>query len=76
MSKNKPVFPYPDAEIGTENEIVHNRFGGGSIELNPEEVACYDVIMGAEAMGLHKVMQKGIDWFIKTNVKAYMTLLD
>tara|TARA_Y100000310_G_scaffold319279_1_gene374379 strand:- start:567 stop:791 length:225 start_codon:yes stop_codon:yes gene_type:complete len=69
-------FPFPDAEIGEEPEVVHNRFGGDSIELTPKEVAVYDVIMGAETLGQYDVMRKGIDWFIETNIKAYMTLLD
>ena len=33
-------------EIGTEREIVQNRFGGDSVDLGPVEVALYDFFMG------------------------------
>ena len=36
-----------DGYIGTESEYVKNPFTGEGIELNPLEVAIYDLIMGA-----------------------------
>jgi hypothetical protein len=62
--------------VGTENEVVHNRFGGGSIELEPIAVALYDYIMGCEAMNDFKGMQLGLNIFRKNWVEAYMVLLD
>ena len=74
MKKTK--LPYPDLWIGEESEVVQNRFGFGSIELTPEEVAVYDCLMGFERLGMYEQMQKGITWFIKNNIKAYQVLLD
>jgi hypothetical protein len=69
-------LPYKDMMIGEEPEIIQNPYSGVKIELNPIEVAVYDTIKGLEMFGKYKQMQKGIDWFIKNNVKAYMALLD
>ena len=69
-------LPYNDMMIGEEPEIIQNPYSGAKIELNPIEVAVYDTIKGLEMFGKYKQMQKGITWFIKNNIKAYMTLLD
>jgi hypothetical protein len=75
--------------IGTEKEIVRNRFGGDSIELKPEAVALYDFIIGAEFMlytqqnltneTIKEAEEKFFiakDIFIKNWPNAYMILLD
>ena len=69
--------------IGTESETVKNGLTGVSYELTAEEVAVYDVCMGAqltaEFFGLEEAyeeVQKCISWFIKNNPSAYMALLD
>lgn len=36
-----------DGTIGEENEFIKNPFTGDGIELNPLEVAIYDLTMGA-----------------------------
>ena len=75
MSK-QPKCPFKDAIVGTESEIISNPFTGQSCELTPDAVATYDVLKGAEMMGQHKLVRKGIDWFIKNYTKEYMILLD
>jgi hypothetical protein len=55
---------------------VENPFSGESVMLSPDEVAVYDYVKGCELIGDYKNLQKCIDWFIKNNTQAYMTLLD
>ena len=62
--------------VGTETEVVENRFGGESIELEPLAVAVYDYIMGCEAMNNQKGMMLGLGMFRKNWAEAYMVLLD
>jgi hypothetical protein len=63
--------PYID-EVCT----ITNPFSGDSIEVDGEEAAVYDVIMGANMTGRYDLVRKGCDWFRKYNAKAYMVLLD
>ena len=73
-------------ELYTEGEIVTNRFGGQSIELNNVELSMYDFIMGATSVmemqglsadeGMMTDLRKGLDWFRMENAEAYMVLLD
>ena len=42
----------------------------------PNELAMYDLIMGAQMMGEYKLMNKGLSWFRSANPEAYMVLLD
>ena len=75
----------------TEGDIVTNIFSGEEYYLNRNELAIYDFIMGAqytievvykdrweapEVSAIQKDMIRGLDWFRKTNPKAYMVLLD
>ena len=87
MSKTKEKQPIPkwfDGEIYDKGAVVQNRFGGESCELNALELSIYDFIIGASDMaelGMHHDklitdLRKGLDWFKKYNVKAYMVLLD
>ncbi len=69
-------LPYEGMIIGTESEVVKNKFGSGECTLEPEAVAVYDVIQGAELMGLYGEMQKGMQWFRKNYPEEYMILLD
>jgi len=34
-------------EVGTKDEVIENRFGGGSIKCSPVQVALYDWFLGA-----------------------------
>ena len=84
--KERPMPLYK--KVDALEEI--KQFSGASIELDPQEIAVYDVIMGStmtaekmsaqgehkQAERLYKDVRKGIDWFIKHNPKAYMVLLD
>ena len=63
-------------QVGSKPETVKNRFSGESVELEPQAVAMYDAIMGAETLELYNMMQEGLTWFRKYHPKAYMTLLD
>ena len=71
----KDIFP-GIMILDDEPVRVENPFSGESIMLSPDEVAVYDYLKGCELIGDYKNLQKGIDWFIKNNTKAYMTLLD
>ena len=72
-------------ELYEEGAEVTNRFGGDSCYLNNVELSMYDFVIGSsivmEMSGGYKhtnvnELRKGLDWFRKNNVEAYMTLLD
>jgi len=65
-----------DMEIYESGATCSNPYTGQKVELNNVELSLYDLIKGAEMLGKWKIVKDGIDWFIKNNVKAYMTLLD
>ena len=76
MKTKTTKLPFEVTIYDKEPVEVQNRFGGASVMLEPEAVAVYDVIMGAERLGLYKEMQKGLDWFRKNHPDEYMVLLD
>ena len=47
MSKIQKIPKWFNGTIGTENETISNPFTGESIELNPLEVAIYDLVIGS-----------------------------
>jgi len=55
---------------------VTNPFSGESYILEPDAVAVYDAIKGAEYTKDYDQMRKGLDWFKEYEPKAYMVLLD
>tara|TARA_R100000995_G_scaffold84014_2_gene61461 strand:- start:288 stop:572 length:285 start_codon:yes stop_codon:yes gene_type:complete len=74
-------------EVYHRGDIVRNPFSGEEFELTAEELSMYDFIKGAEfVMQMNKghvstskmidEFHKGIRWFSKNNIKAYMALLD
>jgi len=65
-----------ECQVGYESETVSNPFSGNEAELQPDALAVYDVIKGAESMGLHGTVRKGLSWFIKYYPKEYSILLD
>jgi hypothetical protein len=65
-----------DCQVGTHKEIVANRFSGETIELQPDAVAVYDTIIGAEHLGYYKTVQQGLSWFRQHYPSEYMVLLD
>ena len=67
---------FSDAYVGENSEIVSNPFTGESCELTPEAVAVYDIVKGAEMLGLYNKVRIGLDWFRKNYTAEYMILLD
>ena len=55
---------------------VANPFSGEKVMLEPIAVAVYDCIKGAEMLGEHETVQKGIDWFAEHYPEEYGVLLD
>jgi len=55
---------------------VTNPFSGEKVMLEPIAVAVYDCIKGAEMLGEHDTVQKGVDWFIEHYPEEYGVLLD
>ena len=84
--KNKQQLPkWFRGELYEEGATVRNRFSGEEYELNNVELSMYDFIIGStmvlEMTGGYKhtdvdKLRKGLDWFRKNNVEAYMVLLD
>ena len=84
--KSKQQLPkWFEGDIYEEGAVVRNRFSGEEYELNNVELSMYDFVMGATIaceMGMfntpHHIqeLRKGLDWFRKNNIKAYMVLLD
>jgi|TARA_R110000803_G_scaffold131445_1_gene198723 hypothetical protein len=55
---------------------VINQFSGESCMLEPDAVAVFDSIKGAEITKEYDMAQKGLIWFRKYFPKEYMILLD
>ena len=63
--------------LKNEKEFVRNPYTGNGVYLTPLQVAIYDYIKGAEAIGSkNKDYQTGISMFKKYWSKEYMILLD
>jgi hypothetical protein len=75
MNKKIPAS-FAGLSVGTRSEIVKNRFSGDAVELEPEALAMYDAIMGAEALGMYDMFHEGLKWFRMNHPKAFMILLD
>tara|TARA_Y100000289_G_scaffold51562_1_gene52736 strand:- start:106 stop:366 length:261 start_codon:yes stop_codon:yes gene_type:complete len=86
MTETKQILPkWFNGELYTDGGIVSNPFTGVEVELTAEELSMYDFIKGAEYYmaisgkqndKLADDMHKGLTWFAKNNIEAYMTLLD
>ena len=83
MAKEKKL-PF-ECVVLDHPEVIKNPFSGESIELQPDAVAVYDSIKGAEFLaqgiddGGHPLwvkVREGLDWFRKHYPKEYMVLLD
>ena len=74
----KTIFDtFPGIAIyDTEPVEVQNPFSGETAILTPEEVAVYDYLKGCELVGDYTGLRRGLEWFMKKNPDAYMTLLD
>ena len=80
-------LPFECDILDKEPVEIQNPYTGQGIVLEPDAIAVYDCIKGAEMMahaqniddGAHELWQtvrKGLDWFIKYEPKAYGVLLD
>jgi hypothetical protein len=91
MKKLNKLPKWFNGTIYDTGEIVTNPFSGEEYKLTNLELSMYDFIMGAQmTFAVHqerqpntpisekliKDFEKGLDWFRKTNAKAYMVLLD
>lgn len=78
-----------DPALYTEGDVVQNPFSGETYELNADELAMYDYIMGLQftidrrggvfnprTRDCQKDLAKGLAWFRTHNAAAYMVLLD
>jgi len=72
----EPNPPFEVEIIDTKPVEVKNPFSGQTATLQPTAIAVYDCIKGAEALGEHDTVEKGIDWFITHYPKEYGILLD
>ena len=84
----KPKCPFKDAMVSEKPETISNPFTGQKCVLDPEAVATYDVIKGAEqiaSMGMlnekrteqmWEEVRVGLDWFKEHYPEEYMILLD
>tara|TARA_R100000808_G_C2099999_1_gene117400 strand:- start:657 stop:908 length:252 start_codon:yes stop_codon:yes gene_type:complete len=67
-----------------KGDIVTNPYSGVEVELTATELSMYDFLKGAEmcfelGMQNEKILNdfnKGLRWFSKNNINAYMDLLD
>ena len=74
---NEKKRPLPfKCKVLDKPEEIQNPFSGEKVMLEPDAVAVYDCIKGAEALGETEHLRKGLDWFIKNEPDAYMKLLD
>ena len=70
----------------SDGAIVKNLFSGEEYELNNVELSMYDFIIGSQMVfelaphtvtpGKVRDFQRGLNWFRKHNIEAYMVLLD
>ena len=80
--KEQKLPKWFNGELYKNGATVQNRFSGEEYELNNIELSMYDFVMGSvimSEMGMTDVvpnLRRGLDWFRKTNPKAYMVLLD
>jgi len=72
----EPNPPFEVEIIDTKPVEVTNPFSKQKVTLQPTAVAVYDCIKGAEMMGDHGMVEKGIDWFIEHYPEEYGVLLD
>ena len=87
MSKQNTKLPkWFKGQLYDEGDTVKNPFSGDEYELNNVELSMYDFIIGSQmvfemapqTVTKQKVddFQKGLAWFSKNNIEAYMVLLD
>ena len=85
-TKTQKIPKWFEGQIYEKGDLITNPFSGTSYELNGLELSIYDFIMGTQFIferapkSVTKKMvddfYKGLDWFKKYNIDAYMALLD
>ena len=84
-TKEQKLPKWFNGEVYLKGGEVSNPFTGVKVELTAIELSMYDFIKGAEYYmtvsgkqndKLADEMYKGLTWFAKNNINAYMTLLD
>ena len=85
ITKEQKLPKWFNGELYKEGATVQNRFSGEKYELNNVELSMYDFVIGASMtaeMGIFNTpnhineLRKGLNWFRKHNIEAYMVLLD
>jgi hypothetical protein len=69
-------LPFDCMVFDKEPVEVKNPFSGQSCMLEPDAVAVYDCISGANMIGDYKTVRAGLNWFRKYFPNEYMILLD
>jgi len=69
-------LPFDCQVLDKEPVVMTNKQTGQKATLTPEAVAVYDTIKGAEILNDHKIVQKGLEWFVNNYPHEYMILLD
>ena len=87
MNKQNTKLPkWFKGQLYDQGDTVKNPFSGEEYKLNNVELSMYDFIIGSQmvfemapqTVTKQKVddFQKGLAWFSKNNIEAYMVLLD
>ena len=87
MKKQNTKLPkWFKGQLYDQGDTVRNPFSGEEYKLNNVELSMYDFIIGSQmvfemapqTVTKQKVddFQKGLAWFSKNNIEAYMVLLD
>ena len=74
--KQKRELPFECKILDEEPVEVHNHLSGRSCMLEPDAIAVYDSIKGAELLKEYEIVRQGVTWFRKHFPKEYMILLD
>jgi hypothetical protein len=69
-------LPFECTIFDKEPQMVYNPFSGEGCMLQPDAIAVYDTMRGAELFGQYGIVRKGLDWFRKHFPEEYMVLLD
>jgi len=76
MDNETRKLPFDCKILDKEPKEVANPYSGETCMLEPDAIAVYDTIKGAELFEQYDLVRKGLDWFIDNEPKAYMVLLD
>ena len=76
MDNETRKLPFDCKIVDKEPIEVANPYSGETCTLEPDAIAVYDTIKGAELFEQYDLVRKGLDWFIDNEPKAYMVLLD